>query len=108
MGRTVFSRASAQSWSTATGALLSSTIVRRRLLQHQLRVGAPLRWIPLLLYHREMSLTSLRSAIQSTQGLLATDHVILNHSQVTWTTPELAPPLLTTTPTGGRFSSRRI
>ncbi|GFS86446.1 ATP-dependent DNA helicase [Trichonephila clavipes] len=30
--------------------------------------------------------------------LLATDHVILNHGQVTWTTPELAPPLLTTTP----------
>ncbi|GFT93380.1 uncharacterized protein TNCV_337451 [Trichonephila clavipes] len=28
---------------------------------------------------------------------LATDHVILNHGQVTWTTPELAPPLLTTT-----------
>ncbi|GFU95885.1 uncharacterized protein TNCV_2824231, partial [Trichonephila clavipes] len=27
-----------------------------------------------------------------------TDHVILNHGQVTWTTPELAPPLLTTTP----------
>ncbi|GFY36588.1 uncharacterized protein TNCV_27931 [Trichonephila clavipes] len=25
-------------------------------------------------------------------------HVILNHGQVTWTTPELAPPLLTTTP----------
>ncbi|GFX57885.1 uncharacterized protein TNCV_3068521 [Trichonephila clavipes] len=34
----------------------------------------------------------------STRGLLATDHVILNHGQVTWTTPELAPPLLTTTP----------
>ncbi|GFW45502.1 uncharacterized protein TNCV_3244421 [Trichonephila clavipes] len=33
----------------------------------------------------------------STRGLLATDHVILNHGQVTWTTPELAPPLLTTT-----------
>ncbi|GFV95914.1 transposable element Tcb2 transposase [Trichonephila clavipes] len=33
-----------------------------------------------------------------TRGLLATDHVILNHGQVTWTTPELAPPLLTTTP----------
>ncbi|GFY06133.1 uncharacterized protein TNCV_3108121 [Trichonephila clavipes] len=31
-------------------------------------------------------------------GLLATDHVILNHGQVTWTTPEMAPPLLTTTP----------
>ncbi|GFY15260.1 uncharacterized protein TNCV_1570711 [Trichonephila clavipes] len=33
-----------------------------------------------------------------TRGLLATDHVILNHGQVTWATPELAPPLLTTTP----------
>ncbi|GFW49414.1 uncharacterized protein TNCV_3059211 [Trichonephila clavipes] len=32
------------------------------------------------------------------QSILATDHVILNHGQVTWTTPELAPPLLTTTP----------
>ncbi|GFV81407.1 uncharacterized protein TNCV_2034161 [Trichonephila clavipes] len=36
--------------------------------------------------------------VQATRGLLATDHVILNHGQVTWTTPELAPPLLTTTP----------
>ncbi|GFX80070.1 transposable element Tcb2 transposase [Trichonephila clavipes] len=34
----------------------------------------------------------------ATRGLLATDHVILNHGQVTWTTPELAPLLLTTTP----------
>ncbi|GFW10934.1 uncharacterized protein TNCV_4459091 [Trichonephila clavipes] len=34
----------------------------------------------------------------ATQGLLATDNVILNHGQVTWTTLELAPPLLTTTP----------
>ncbi|GFX68546.1 uncharacterized protein TNCV_1799591 [Trichonephila clavipes] len=34
----------------------------------------------------------------TTRGLLATDHVILNHGQVTWTIPELAPPLLTTTP----------
>ncbi|GFW71751.1 uncharacterized protein TNCV_219651 [Trichonephila clavipes] len=34
----------------------------------------------------------------ATRGLLATDHVILNHGQVTWTTPELAPHLLTTTP----------
>ncbi|GFX01974.1 uncharacterized protein TNCV_371631 [Trichonephila clavipes] len=39
-----------------------------------------------------------RIADDSTRGLLATDHVILNHGQVTWTTPELAPPLLTTTP----------
>ncbi|GFV62558.1 hypothetical protein TNCV_3320991 [Trichonephila clavipes] len=36
------------------------------------------------------------------------DHVILNNGQVMYTTPELAPPLLTTTPTGGRFSSRQI
>ncbi|GFV18108.1 histone-lysine N-methyltransferase SETMAR [Trichonephila clavipes] len=39
----------------------------------------------------------LRSS-RATRGILATDHVILNHGQVTWTTPELAPPLLTTTP----------
>ncbi|GFV48049.1 uncharacterized protein TNCV_3999631 [Trichonephila clavipes] len=32
----------------------------------------------------------------ATRGLLATDHVILNHGQVTWTTPELAPSLTTT------------
>ncbi|GFX68797.1 hypothetical protein TNCV_4070411 [Trichonephila clavipes] len=46
----------------------------------------------------------------ATRGLLATDHVILNHGQVTWTTPELAPPSPNyhTTPTGGRFSSRQI
>ncbi|GFT16760.1 uncharacterized protein TNCV_1333741 [Trichonephila clavipes] len=35
---------------------------------------------------------------KATRGLLATDHVILNHGQVTWTAPELAPPLQTTTP----------
>ncbi|GFU92924.1 uncharacterized protein TNCV_2080701 [Trichonephila clavipes] len=34
----------------------------------------------------------------ATQGLWATDHVISNHGQVTWTTPGPAPPLLTTTP----------
>ncbi|GFV48820.1 endonuclease-reverse transcriptase [Trichonephila clavipes] len=34
----------------------------------------------------------------TTRRRLATDHVILNHGQGTWTTPELAPPLLTTTP----------
>ncbi|GFW45871.1 hypothetical protein TNCV_4495911 [Trichonephila clavipes] len=46
----------------------------------------------------------------ATRGLLATDHVILNHGQVTWTTPELAPPSPNyhTTPTGGHFSSRQI
>ncbi|GFT47089.1 protein phosphatase PHLPP-like protein [Trichonephila clavipes] len=34
----------------------------------------------------------------TTRGLLATDHVILSPGQVTWTTPELAPPVLTLTP----------
>ncbi|GFV73152.1 transposon Ty3-I Gag-Pol polyprotein [Trichonephila clavipes] len=55
----------------------------------------------------ELILTSHCSA---TRGLLATDHVILNHGQVTWTTPEMAPPSPNshTTPTGGRFSSRQI
>ncbi|GFY22759.1 uncharacterized protein TNCV_2180201 [Trichonephila clavipes] len=41
---------------------------------------------------------SRHKPFRATRGLLATDHVILNHGQVTWTTPELAPPLLTTTP----------
>ncbi|GFW46987.1 hypothetical protein TNCV_3485991 [Trichonephila clavipes] len=52
----------------------------------------------------------LLDVIAATRGLLATDHVILNHGQVTWTTPELAPPSPNshTTPTGGRFSSRQI
>ncbi|GFW35643.1 hypothetical protein TNCV_4434941 [Trichonephila clavipes] len=36
------------------------------------------------------------------------DLVILNHSQVTRTTHELASPLITTTPTGGRSSSQQI
>ncbi|GFY02475.1 uncharacterized protein TNCV_3503561 [Trichonephila clavipes] len=41
---------------------------------------------------------SNESPLKSTRGLLATDHVILNHGQVTRTTPELAPPLQTTIP----------
>ncbi|GFY02888.1 uncharacterized protein TNCV_3507681 [Trichonephila clavipes] len=38
------------------------------------------------------------------------DHVILNHGQVTWTTPELAPPSPNyhTTPTGGRSALDRF
>ncbi|GFU73504.1 hypothetical protein TNCV_931901 [Trichonephila clavipes] len=38
-----------------------------------------------------------RKSARTTPVLLATDHVILTHGQVTWTTPELAPPHLTTT-----------
>ncbi|GFW09016.1 uncharacterized protein TNCV_3475621 [Trichonephila clavipes] len=39
----------------------------------------------------------LASHCSTTRELLATTQVILNHGQVTWTKPELAPPLLTTT-----------
>ncbi|GFX23723.1 transposable element Tcb2 transposase [Trichonephila clavipes] len=44
---------------------------------------------------------------ESTRGLLATNHVILNHGQVTWTTPELAPPSPNyhTTPTTKEYST---
>ncbi|GFT65490.1 uncharacterized protein TNCV_583551 [Trichonephila clavipes] len=48
--------------------------------------------------HKQNSLDVRTKSNRATRGLLATDHVILNHGQVTWTTPELAPPLLTTTP----------
>ncbi|GFV34458.1 hypothetical protein TNCV_1413881 [Trichonephila clavipes] len=40
----------------------------------------------------------LTSHCSATRGLLVTDLVILNHNQVTLTSPELIPPLLTTTP----------
>ncbi|GFW02873.1 transposon Tf2-6 polyprotein [Trichonephila clavipes] len=52
----------------------------------------------LLVVPDEMQANIIKTAHEPTRGLLATDHVILNHGQVTWTTPELAPPLLTTTP----------
>ncbi|GFX15590.1 hypothetical protein TNCV_2130781 [Trichonephila clavipes] len=56
----------------------------------------------------EVSVPAPRSYVIkiTTRGLLATDLVLLNHGQVTRTTPELEPPLLTTTPTVGRLSSR--
>ncbi|GFU52961.1 transposable element Tcb2 transposase [Trichonephila clavipes] len=52
----------------------------------------------------------LHQLVLTARGLLAADHVILNHGQVTWTTPDLAPPSPNyhTTPMGGRFSSRQI
>ncbi|GFS55499.1 hypothetical protein TNCV_1627481 [Trichonephila clavipes] len=44
------------------------------------------------------------------EGFWRRNHVILNHGQVTWMTPEMAPPSPNyhTTPKGGRFSSRQI
>ncbi|GFU94732.1 hypothetical protein TNCV_3386211 [Trichonephila clavipes] len=62
---------------------------RRQAKENELRVS-------------ELILTSHCSA---TRGLSATDDVILNHGQVTWTTPELAPPLLTTTPHSFQLST---
>ncbi|GFS87940.1 hypothetical protein TNCV_3426901 [Trichonephila clavipes] len=50
----------------------------------------------------------LTSHCSATRGLSATDLVNLNHGQVTGTTPELKLSLITTTPTGGRLSSRQI
>ncbi|GFT63471.1 uncharacterized protein TNCV_869571 [Trichonephila clavipes] len=38
------------------------------------------------------------TVLSYTRAFVVTDHVILNHGQVTWMTPGLAPPLLTTTP----------
>ncbi|GFX27967.1 hypothetical protein TNCV_773511 [Trichonephila clavipes] len=43
-------------------------------------------------HSRNMILTVRVIIGPATRGLLATDHVILNHGQVMWTTPELAPP----------------
>ncbi|GFT74688.1 uncharacterized protein TNCV_562431 [Trichonephila clavipes] len=47
---------------------------------------------------KSRSRRSTASDPYATRGLFATDNVILNHGQMTWTTPELAPTLLTTTP----------
>ncbi|GFX87317.1 uncharacterized protein TNCV_3368871 [Trichonephila clavipes] len=66
-------------------------------------------------YSRENRLESDRRhhqkqrEFETTRGLLATDHVILNHGQVTWTTPELAPPSPNyhTTPTAERLAQLR-
>ncbi|GFS68760.1 hypothetical protein TNCV_408661 [Trichonephila clavipes] len=54
-----------------------------------------------------LNLMALHMIPPASRGLLATNHIILNHGQVMWMTPELAPPSPNyhTTPTGGRFSS---
>ncbi|GFT93501.1 hypothetical protein TNCV_1852481 [Trichonephila clavipes] len=51
-----------------------------------------------------------RAVTRSYTRAFVTDHVILNHGQVMWLTPELAPPSPNyhTTTTGGRLSSRKI
>ncbi|GFX46208.1 hypothetical protein TNCV_2298571 [Trichonephila clavipes] len=79
-------------------------VIRLALLQPSTRLSPPDKAVVL------SDSCSALQALATTRGLLATDHVILNHGQVTWTTPELAPPSPNyhTTPTGGRFSSRQI
>ncbi|GFV38002.1 uncharacterized protein TNCV_3626221 [Trichonephila clavipes] len=62
---------------------------------------------PLVFYSEGTGLLSkqwdLNYNAHATRGFLATDLVILNHGQVTWTTPELVPPPnYHTTSTGGR------
>ncbi|GFW89760.1 hypothetical protein TNCV_4069591 [Trichonephila clavipes] len=58
---------------------------------------------------KQNSTQQLQTIAKSTRGLLVTDHVILNHGQVTWTTPEQPPsPNYHFTPTGGHFSSQQI
>ncbi|GFT49449.1 hypothetical protein TNCV_3366511 [Trichonephila clavipes] len=49
------------------------------------------------LYHSATT-AILTPHCSATRRLLVTDHVVLNHGQVVWTTPKLALPLLTTTP----------
>ncbi|GFU22020.1 hypothetical protein TNCV_405781 [Trichonephila clavipes] len=39
-----------------------------------------------------VQIVALQETKLTTRGLLATDHVVLNHGRVTWTAPELAPP----------------
>ncbi|GFX12502.1 transposable element Tc1 transposase [Trichonephila clavipes] len=47
---------------------------------------------PLVVITNTLTANLYVGVCSATRGLLATDHVILNHGQVTWTTPELAPP----------------
>ncbi|GFX01538.1 retrovirus-related Pol polyprotein from transposon 17.6 [Trichonephila clavipes] len=42
--------------------------------------------------HQKFLMQTDHNFWSATRGLLATDHVILNHGQMTWTTPELVPP----------------
>ncbi|GFY34349.1 hypothetical protein TNCV_2506521 [Trichonephila clavipes] len=58
----------------------------------------------------QSSLVLIYRPTEAARGLLTTDHVILNHGQVTWMTPELAPfsPNYHTTPTGKRFNSQQV
>ncbi|GFV69271.1 hypothetical protein TNCV_3861931 [Trichonephila clavipes] len=58
--------------------------------------------------NQSLGLNLVRDYSTLHKGLLVTELVILNHGQVTRTTPELAPTLLTSSPTGGRLSARQI
>ncbi|GFS63118.1 uncharacterized protein TNCV_3743541 [Trichonephila clavipes] len=70
--------------------------VRSRRFEKKRKVAERFKEMPFLKAKRHRA-HSVVSGVR-VKRLFATDHVILNHGQVTWTTPELARPLLTTTP----------
>ncbi|GFW69529.1 hypothetical protein TNCV_488751 [Trichonephila clavipes] len=94
-------------------------MVRRRLhlpgnvndLARQLeRIRQEIPQVTIRMFYHSMPRRVAAIQARARRGLLATDYVILNHGQVTWTAPELAPPSPNyhTTPTGGRFNFRQI
>ncbi|GFW17233.1 transposable element Tcb2 transposase [Trichonephila clavipes] len=54
--RTASSRQLVARWSTATGVLMSSSSIRRRLLHRGLRARVPLYRVPLMANHRQLRL----------------------------------------------------
>ncbi|GFT13321.1 uncharacterized protein TNCV_1550851 [Trichonephila clavipes] len=104
--KNTLTRALTKEWDKLPQQLLDNVVQNMPLLEaglfleHLNMADYNLYWV-LLASKKSYSETELKIATLATiatRGLLATDHVILNHGQVTWTTPELTPPLPTTTP----------
>ncbi|GFV37843.1 uncharacterized protein TNCV_2662561 [Trichonephila clavipes] len=74
-------------------------VKKRRCTMVQQKISDFFSTIKVKLRHFAPNLLFLQArSPQLHEDFLATDHVILNHGQVTWTTPELASPLPATTP----------
>ncbi|GFX11613.1 uncharacterized protein TNCV_5141881 [Trichonephila clavipes] len=73
-------------WATAAPRKLGHLIGKGEIKAHEIHHGKGLVVFGSVEHHPG----------DTTRGLLATDHVILSHGQVTWTTPELATPSPTT------------